>query len=178
MFEKKKKKTNKRFKSKVQSPNFWSTFCRFSSFFSSCLSSILEGWIWCFGPSLCFLVAVCIAFSQFSSYFCSLAYRFPSFHPTLQFASQFPGLQYIASQLTHSLHPSYHPSLQCIASQLTRSLHPSYHPGLQCITSQLNPRHDGSSMQSHCMASQFRSLHPSLRPSLYRSIAVCIPVCL
>ncbi len=116
------------------------------------------GWIWCFGLSVCFLVAVFIPLLQFAS-------SFPSFHPAF-------AVRIAVSPVFIPLCSL--PGFQSIASQSTRSLHPSYHPGLQCIPSQLNP----SRMQLHCTASQFRSLHPSLYRTTSVYIPVCIPVCL
>lgn len=118
MFEKKKKKkkTNKRFKSKVQSPNFWSTFAKISSIFPLLFYHLFWGvalvfWsvTFCsFHPTF----AVCIAVSQFSSYFCSFRSGFPVFIPLCSLHRSFPVYSTFASQLTRSLHPSYHPSLQ------------------------------------------------------------------
>ncbi len=75
MFEKKKKKTNKRFKSKVQSPNFWSTFVDFHPFLFLVYHLFWGGGFGVLGRHFAFWCAVSIPLLQFSS-------QLPSFHPT------------------------------------------------------------------------------------------------
>ncbi len=154
-------------KSKVQT--FGLLLWNFHPFFSSCLSSILGGAT--FGVLDRFHPTFAVLHSGFPVFIplCGLHRSFPVFILLLQFCravSQFSShfaVCIVVSRFTvHYI---------TVNSQFASRLSSRF---AKCITSQLNPSHDGSSMQLHCMASQNRSLHPSL----YRSIAVCIPVCI